>query len=107
MLKSPEVLGHRHHGSNNIGIGGSKVVSSSEISSFSAILRNRDYLVDVGSNTVGRLWELNFSNPYNNETLNFLGFKNCTTILFKNFIYDGTTISLSNILNVSMKPINS
>jgi len=32
-------------------LGDSKLVSSREISSFSAILRSRDYLLDVGSNT--------------------------------------------------------
>jgi hypothetical protein len=52
-------------------LGDSKLVSSREISSFSAILRSRDYLLDVGSNTFGRLREFNISNPYNNETLNF------------------------------------
>jgi hypothetical protein len=33
-------------------LGDSKLASSREISSFSAILRSRDYLLDVGSNTL-------------------------------------------------------
>jgi hypothetical protein len=36
-------------------LGDSKLVSSREISSFSANLRSRDYLLEVGSNIFGRL----------------------------------------------------